>query len=162
MTLRNVIWWLFFFVLGLVFQQILPGVDLLVAGLLVALHEKNIPQLGVILFFLILLQEGLGTLDFGGAILWYGMVVSFFFVGEWLFETENWMFVLLMSLCLGLSHGALALLMGQLQYIHFDYPLLLDECILQVLATGVSWQLAIFVRRKCAPSLPCGWRTVGL
>ena len=49
MTL-NILWWAAFFVLGLALQQALPGTDVLVAGLFLALQERRPFQLAVVLF----------------------------------------------------------------------------------------------------------------
>lgn len=40
MTL-NILWWVAFFVFGLALQQALPGTDVLVAGLFLALQERR-------------------------------------------------------------------------------------------------------------------------
>ena len=103
MTL-NILWWVAFFVFGLALQQALPGTDVLVAGLFLALQERRPFQLAVVLLALILVQEGVGTLDFGASVLWYLLVITLFFIGRWMFETENWLFVLLLSGCIGLAH----------------------------------------------------------
>ena len=105
MTL-NILWWVAFFVFGLALQQALPGTDVLVAGLFLALQERRPFQLAVVLLALILVQEGVGTLDFGTSVLWYLLVITLFFIGRWMFETENWLFVLLLSGCIGLADDA--------------------------------------------------------
>ena len=78
MTL-NILWWVAFFVFGLALQQALPGTDVLVAGLFLALQERRPFQLAVVLLALILVQEGVGTLDFGTSVLWYLLVITLFF-----------------------------------------------------------------------------------
>ena len=88
MTL-NILWWVAFFVFGLALQQALPGTDVLVAGLFLALQERRPFQLAVVLLALILVQEGVGTLDFGTSVLWYLLVITLFFIGRWMFETEK-------------------------------------------------------------------------
>ena len=45
MTL-NILWWVAFFVFGLALQQALPGTDVLVAGLFLALQERRPFQAG--------------------------------------------------------------------------------------------------------------------
>ena len=79
MTL-NILWWVAFFVFGLALQQALPGTDVLVAGLFLALQERRPFQLAVVLLALILVQEGVGTLDFGTSVLWYLLVITLFFI----------------------------------------------------------------------------------
>ena len=119
MTL-NILWWVAFFVFGLALQQALPGTDVLVAGLFLALQERRPFQLAVVLLALILVQEGVGTLDFGTSVLWYLLVITLFFIGRWMFETENWLFVLLLSGCIGLAHYGVIWLMTRLQFIPLD------------------------------------------
>ena len=112
----NILWWVAFFVLGLSSQQALPGTDVLVAGLFLALQERRPFQLAVVLLALILVQEGVGTLDFGTSVLWYLLVITLFFIGRWMFETENWLFVLLLlSGCIGLAHYGVIWLMTRLR-----------------------------------------------
>lgn len=146
MTL-NILWWMAFFVLGLALQQSLPGTDVLVAGLFIALQERRLMQIGLVLLVLILIQEGVGTLDFGTSLLWYLIVITLFFVGRWMFETENWLFVLLISGCLGAAHYGVLWVMMRLQYIPVDTTRLLDESILQALLTPFIWQFCMVARR---------------
>ena len=151
MTL-NILWWAAFFVLGLALQQALPGTDVLVAGLFLALQERRPFQLAVVLFALILVQEGVGTLDFGTSVLWYLLVITLFFAGRWMFETENWLFVLLLSGCIGLAHYGVIWLMTRLQFIPLDMTRLLDESILQALLTPFVWQCSMMARRWVVPN----------
>ena len=58
MTL-NILWWVAFFVFGLALQQALPGTDVLVAGLFLALQERRPFQLAVVLLALILVSMAL-------------------------------------------------------------------------------------------------------
>ena len=146
MTL-NILWWLAFFVIGLALQQALPGTDVLVVGLFLALQERRPVQIAVVLVLLILLQEGVGSLDFGASVLWYFLAIVLFFAGRWMFETENWLFVLLLSGCLGAAHGAVIWLMTRLQYIPLETAGLVDESILQALLTPVLWQACRLARR---------------
>lgn len=151
MTLRNLFWWAAFFVVGICVQQQAPGVDVLVVGLLIALQERKIVQAVLVALGLICIQEGVGSLDFGSSVLWYLLVIGLFFTGRWLFETENWLFVLLLSVCLGAVHGGLFLLMARLQYVSVEMPLLLDECILQALLVAVVWKCSMWLRRWLVP-----------
>ncbi|WP_303237157.1 hypothetical protein [uncultured Bilophila sp.] len=151
MTL-NILWWVAFFVLGLTLQQALPGTDVLVAGLFLALQERRPFQIAAVLLALILVQEGVGTLDFGTSVLWYLVVITLFFVGRWMFETENWLFVLLISVCLGAAHYGVIWIMTRLQFIPLDMTRLLDESILQGLLTPFVWQFCLMARRWVVPN----------
>lgn len=146
MTL-NILWWIMFLVLGLTLQQAFPGTDLLVAGLFLALQERRGLQTSVLLVVLLLMQEGMGTLDFGTSVLWYLLVVALFFAGRWMFETENWLFVLLISGCLGVAHYVVFWLMARLQFIPVNMTALLDESILQGLLTPFVWSFCMMARR---------------
>lgn len=146
MTL-NILWWLAFFILGLTLQQALPGTDVLVPGLFLALQERRSVQFGLVLSALILVQEGVGTLDFGTSLLWYLIVITLFFIGHWMFETKNWLFVLLLSGCLGVAHYGVIWIMTRLQFIPLDTTRLLDESILQALLTPFVWQFCTMARR---------------
>ena len=124
MTL-NILWWVAFFVFGLALQQALPGTDVLVAGLFLALQERRPFQL---------------------------VVITLFFIGRWMFETENWLFVLLLSGCIGLAHYGVIWLMTRLQFIPLDTTQLLDESILQALLTPFVWQCSMMARRWVVPN----------
>ena len=144
---RNIVWWGLFLGLGIWMQQMLPGIDVLVIGLILALQERDPLQLGWVFFILILLQEGVGSLDFGATLLWYATVIVFFYLGHWLFETENFLFVFLLSACIGAGHFAIMWMMCFLQYIPVDDAALLDESILQALFIPFAWKIASFSRR---------------
>ena len=147
MTLRNLVWWLFILSAGLLLQACAPGTDLLVPGFLVALHERRPWPIVLVGILLILVQEGLGTLNFGGALLWYSAIAALYFGGRWLFAAENWLFILLLSGCIGAAHCGIFWLMARLQYLPVSRASLLDEGILQALLTPVVWQCALLTRR---------------
>ena len=69
MALYNFIWWFVFFIIAIVAQSILSGIDFLLVGVIIALQERRIGQLIWVIFAAILLQEGVGTLPFGSVIL---------------------------------------------------------------------------------------------
>lgn len=147
MTTLNVVWWVLFFMAGVCVQQILPGIDALVVGLLLALQERRPLQLLLVATAFILVQEGTGTLDFGASLLWSFLVVSLFFIGRWLFETESFFFMFMISGCIGAAHCGVIWLMARLQYIAIPATDLLDESILQALFIPFAWKFAMFARR---------------
>ena len=151
MTTRNVFWWFGFFYVGISLQNTLPGTDVLVVGLLIALHERRVLQLAWLLPVLILIQEGGGTLNFGAAVLWYAAVIALFFIGHWLFEAENMLFIFLLSAFMGLAHLGVVHLMARLQSAPLDKALLLDESILQALFIVLAWRPMSFTRRLLGP-----------
>ncbi len=148
MILGNIAWWAAFFAVGIFMQRAMPGMDVLVAGLLVALQERKGWQIFWIALLLIILQEGMGTLEFGASLLRYPLVVCVFFIGRWLFETRNVLFVLLLSVCIGVVHLGVVLLISRLQYIAVDLPVLFDESVAQALLVSVVWKVVSLMRRS--------------
>lgn len=146
-NLGNILWWIAFFFIGIWLQRLLPCIDVLIAGLLLALEESRIWQRCWIALILVILQEGMGTLDFGATALWYPLTILFFFIGKWLFETRNFLFILLLSACLGATHFGIMFLIERLQYIPVNVQELLDESILQALVIPLVWQTAEIPRR---------------
>ena len=147
MMARNIFWWIGFFYAGICVQYILPGLDALVIGLLLALQERRPLQIAWLLPVLVLVQEGGGTLDFGASILWYLVVIALFFWGHWLFAAENLLFMFLLSACMGVAHMGIIRMMAALQNAPVDEASLLDESILQALFIPIAWRLAGITRR---------------
>lgn len=148
MRTRNIVWWGLFCVIGIALQQALPGVDVLIIGLILALQEGNPIQAAWVSLVIMLLQEGAGSLAFGATLLWYVVVIVLFFLGHWLFETENFLFVFLLSACIGAGHFVVVWLMCSLQYIPVEVEALLDESILQALFIPFAWRFAVMTRRR--------------
>lgn len=147
MRTNNIFWWGLYFFCAIWLQAVIPGLDALVPGLIVSLQERNFRQIFAIFGLCTLIQEGVGTLDFGASLLWYSTVVFIFFLGRWLFETENLVFIFMLSACIGVSHYAIVRAMCALQFIPVNEPLLLDESSLQGLLTPVLWKIASLTRR---------------
>lgn len=151
MSLREILWWMAFFAVGICLQRMIPGIDVLAAGLLVVLQERGGWRIFWVALAIMLVQEGMGTLDFGAGLIWCPALIGFFFIGQWLFETRNMLFVFLLSACLGATHFGVTLLMARLQYIAADLPTLLDESVLQAVVIPVVWKFASLTRRLVVP-----------
>lgn len=142
MKTRNIFWWVLFFSSAIWMQTLIPGVDLLAVGVIIALQEQRYTQLFWVVLLCVLVHEGIGTLDFGASILWYSVIAIFFFLGCWLFESANILFVFLLSACMGGAHYVIIRAMSALQYIPVDETRLLDESSLQGLLVPFVWMLA--------------------
>lgn len=147
MNWPNAIWWACFLPLAFVVQVYVPGLDALVIGLIIVLQERRYKDLLWVLPLLVLLQEGMGSREFGGVIAWYMAVIVFFNLGRWLFEVENILFICLLALCLGVSHFIIVYLMAPLQNLPVDIQLLTDECLVQALFVATVWWLAYYSRK---------------
>ncbi|MDO5484501.1 MAG: hypothetical protein Q4F27_06285, partial [Desulfovibrionaceae bacterium] len=130
---RNTLWWLAFIIAGITVQGCIPGLDVLVLGVIILLQEKDYRNLLWLLPLFILLQEGMGTRSFGVSIVWYTAVLVLFKVGSWLFEVENFLFVFLLSACLGAAGFGVAWLMAPVQNIPFNEREMLDASLVQAL-----------------------------
>lgn len=146
MTSAKILWWLLFFPTAVVLQMIFPGLDALVIGLIITLQERRNKDLLWLLPVIILLQEGVGAREFGGMVLWYAAVMGFFVLGRWLFEVENFLFVFLLSTCLGAGRFALIYILAPLQDLQVNLQATLDESVIQALFIPVAWRLAYLSR----------------
>ena len=109
---RNAIWWGGLCCIGLNLQRLVPGVDFLLPGLLVAMQERRYADLIWAVPLLVILQEGAGTLEFGLNLLRYMTAALLFFLGRWLFDVERLLYMLLLSACLAASCFAVAFLVS--------------------------------------------------
>lgn len=146
MKFRNTLWWVLFFIISILLQKAFPGIDTLVIGLLISLEERSPLQTLWVLLTIIIIQEGCGTLDFGVSILWYSCVIGLFFIGCWLFETKNFLFIILLSIAIGITKFFVITLVSHLQNLPDNTSLLINECMLQALYIPIAWKLISLTR----------------
>jgi cobalamin biosynthesis protein CobD/CbiB len=151
MPLKNIAWWFLFTLAGVWLQHYVPGVDLLAAGLLLSLQERRPVQTFWLFTAFVFLQEGSGSLAFGGALLWYAALLVLFTLGKWLFEAENLLFILLIGLAMGVLHVVLLLELASLQDYAAPVGRLIAEGALQAVLLPAAW----LVTRRCRRGL-CG------
>ncbi len=144
---RNIVWWFCFMVLAIGLQALAPGLDVLAAGLIILLQERDYKNMLWLLPLFLLLQEGMGTRVFGAAIVWYAAVIALFKLGRWLFEVENFIFVFLLSACLGATYYAVAWLMAPLQNLTFNVQDTLDKSLIQALFLPFAWRFLVLTRQ---------------
>lgn len=143
-------WWLCFIVLAICVQALAPGLDVLVVGLVILLQEEDYRDMIWLLPLFILLQEGIGTRPFGSIIVWYAATVVIFKIGRWLFETENFLFMFLLSACLGGAYFGVAWLMAPLQNLSFNIEDTLDKSLVQALFMPFAWRMLNAIRPRRA------------
>jgi len=148
-TARNLCWWVGFLFPALALQRAFPGVDFLLAGFLLTLQERRYMDLIWVLPLLVILQEGMGTREFGVVLLWYIVVAAVFLPGRWLFDVENFLYAFLCSACLAACYFAVVFLMRPLYAVPVDMQGLLDESVYLALLLPVFWRLAQYTRRWC-------------
>ena len=143
---RNICWWLFFMAAAIGLQALTPGLDALAVGIIILLQERDYKTMLWLLPLFVLLQEGMGTRVFGGVIVWYAAIIVLFKLGRWLFEVENFIFIFLLSSCLGAAYYGVAWLMAPLQDIPFNVQDTLDKSLIQALFLPFAWRLLIATR----------------
>ncbi|WP_297826511.1 hypothetical protein [uncultured Desulfovibrio sp.] len=143
---RNICWWLFFMAAAIGLQALTPGLDALAVGIIILLQERDYKNMLWLLPLFVLLQEGMGTRVFGGVIVWYAAIIVLFKLGRWLFEVENFIFIFLLSSCLGAAYYGVAWLMAPLQDIPFNVQDTLDKSLIQALFLPFAWRLLIATR----------------
>ena len=132
-------WWILFILAGIWAQRFVAGVDFLAPGLIICLQEGKIKHALWLALVLILLQEGMGGLAFGAGILWYGALTVFFFIGRWLFESKNLLFILIIGAGMGVWHFFLVQMMASLQDMVASPGPLFMESVLQAVVFSVQW-----------------------
>ena len=144
---RNALWWGAFLFPAITLQALLPGVDFLLAGFLVTLQERRYTDLFWVLPLLIMLQEGMGTREFGVVLFWYVAVAAIFFLGRWLFDIESFLYAFLLSACLAACYFAMAFLMSPLYAVAMDAHRVLDESVYLALLLPGCWKLVQLTRK---------------
>lgn len=145
---QEVCWWVCFIVLAIFIQELKPGLDVLVVGLIILMQEKNYRAILWLLPLFCFLQEGIGTSPFGASLMWYAAVIMAFIAGQWLFEARNFIFVFLLSACLGGVYFVTSWLMVQLQNIVFNLPDTIDKSLAQAIFMPLAWYLLSYLRPK--------------
>lgn len=145
-TLRDILWWLCFLAAAVGIQAAVPGLDVMTVGLIILLQERDYKNMFWLLPLFILLQEGMGTRTFGGVIVWYVAVIALFRMGRWLFEAENFLFIFLLSACLGAAYFGVAWLMAPLQDLPFNVQGTLDKSLIQAIFIPVAWKILVATR----------------
>ncbi len=147
MTWSNAAWWLGYIFVAIAFQSMLPGTDFFLPGLILALQERHLSQVIFLGAVGILLQEGMGSMAFGGSLLWYAAAAILFFAGSGLLQGTGFMFVTLFGIVLSVVHYLIFSTLASLQDIPWNSSPLLHECIQQALCIPLMWLAASSTRR---------------
>lgn len=147
MKAKNALFWLVYVILCVWGQRLIPGVDFFAPGVLHSLQEERGGQTLWLTLAVLFIHEGTGTLVFGAALLWYTAVIVVYFIGRWLFDAGNILFVSLMGLVLGCVHFGLLTAMQSLQATPATRPDLLLESLIQALAFPLIWIVLRILRK---------------
>jgi hypothetical protein len=147
MSCANAGWWLAYAFAAISMQVALPGVDFLLPGLFIAFQERRLFQTLLIGTGFMMAQEGMGSMAFGGTLLWYAVAAVAYYAACSLFQGRSFLFVLLLSLLLSGVRYVIFIFLARLQDIPWEAALLLDECFLQAVLTPFVWLIAAALRR---------------
>lgn len=153
LTLHNIFWWGAFLAAGIWAQTLLPGVDLLLPAILVSMQENRGTQTFWLVVTFTLVQDGTSAMAFGTGFLWYSAIVILFSAGRSVFETENPLFIALLSILMGAWHVGLMIIMGNLQSMELPLARLLTEAALQAAITPVTWTILYRLRGRSRHSV---------
>ena len=132
-------WWVLFTLAGIWAQYFVPGVDFFAPGLVIALQRRQWTVVAWLIAFWVLLLDGSGNLAFGYGLGWYGGLLLFFSVGQWLFEVRSLSFLCLLGLGLGGLHVILIYALTSLQDLAFPLERVVLEGVLQAVVFPVEW-----------------------
>lgn len=147
MIWANVGWWLAYAFAAIALQSVIPGLDFLFPGFIIAMQERRLFQTLCVGAAFMLAQEGMGSMAFGGTLLWYCVAAITYYVGCSLFQGSSLLFVFLFSSLLSGVHYIIFGMLASLQDIPWEAANLLDECFLQAVLTPVIWWVASLQRK---------------
>ncbi len=147
----KILFWTMFTLGGIWLQSFMPGVDFLAPGLILCLQEEKARTTAILGFVWLFIQEGTGSLAFGTAVAWYGVLTILFFFGHWLFEARNFVFMIILGACLGVLHFGLMNVMTQLQDWIVMPGRVFMESLVQAIVFPVEWGI-LYVTYNHLPS----------
>ena len=147
MSWANAGWWLLYAFAAISLQAAMPGVDFLLPGFIIALQERRIFQSLLVGTAFMLAQEGMGSMAFGGTLLWYAVTAIAYYASCSLFQGHSFLFIFLLACLLAGVHYIVFGLLASLQDIPWEPALLLEECFLQAVLTPFIWLIAASLRR---------------
>ncbi|MFW6236080.1 MAG: hypothetical protein ACOC24_04780 [Desulfovibrionales bacterium] len=146
--MRSLLGWLIFTAAGVWLQSMVQGVDFLAPGLLICLQQQALSWGLWLTLFWIVVQEGLGSLAFGSLVLWYaGLILTYVLLRSY-FESENVVFILLISMFMGAWHFLLTTVMAGFQDLTISSDLLLRASLMQALFFPFVWFTARAMYRR--------------
>ena len=124
----------------------MPGVDVLIAGLVILAQEERRVALAFYVLLCIVLQEGIGSQPFGASILWYAGTLIPLLFGRGLLGGHRFLFVLLLACLLCPLYFAIVYSLASLQELPVDTELLTARSIEQTISLPIAWLVAMCTR----------------
>lgn len=142
------LWWGLYFVISIWAQELSGGLDFLSPGLLVCLQTGQFWTAAWMTFLWVFVQEGVGNLVFGVAIVFYAGMYLTFLLSRWLLEPENPLFIFVFSFIL--SAWAWVTLSGAVRFQELEILMLSPWIWIprQWAAYVIYWALALALFRR--------------
>ncbi len=137
-----ILWWAAYTGIGVWAHRTIPGIDFFAPGIILSLHEQGGKRTALLAAIWILLIEGAGNLPFGYGLAWYGLLVTLFFAGQWLFEPRSILFMIILGAGLGVLHPAVIYGLSSLANLKVALNPLLIEGAMQAVAFPTIWIIA--------------------
>ncbi|WP_462324423.1 hypothetical protein [Desulfoplanes sp.] len=144
------VWWAVYTVLAVWAQEFFGGMDFFSPGLIVFLQAGRFKSCLWVGLVWGILQEGAGSLSFGAVLLFDVGLVGMFFLGKWLLEPENPVFVMVLSAVLVLWQAVVTVGLATLQDLHVSWPSG-SFLALQFLAYVLTWAFVYPLFTKVVP-----------
>lgn len=143
------LFWVLFAVVSIWVQFLVPGLDALAPGIIVSLQREHWSRTFWLVLAFLLVQEGIGSMAFGGAVLFYALLMAGFMLGCSLFEAFNILFMLLLGIWYGLVRMLGQHILAGLQDISLPARPFLDEFAAQSLYFFAAWFIVhrLYVRK---------------
>ena len=135
-------WWILYTALAIALQSLVPGLDFLLPGLLLALQQRQFMRSLCLAAVFLVLQEGMGSMSFGSTFLLYILTFLSFYAACSLFEGKSALFVVLLGAALAAAHYFTFALAASLQDIPWQPAALRTECVMQAFFTPLIWWAA--------------------
>ena len=148
---RNITYWLVFTVLCIWLEALIPGVHFFAPGIIVCLQSRRTSHLLWLGLLWVIIQEGTGSLAFGGVVVFYAGLILFFFLAQSFFAVHSPVFILGLSAFSGAMHLFELVLMTRLQEITVPLDQIVSESLLTAAFFPVIWGLIMLTRLRWVP-----------
>lgn len=145
-VLRDVCWWVCFLVTGIVVQLAVPGLDALIVGIMVAARRGDFKTLVWLVPVVVILQEGMGSLFFGGSALTVGCFFLLYRVGRAMAFASDFALYLFVCAGMGAVHSFCAWFFPRLQDIPVVNEVVVADGVRQTVFLLLTWALLVRLR----------------
>jgi hypothetical protein len=149
--MANITYWLVLTACCIWLESFLPGVHVFAPAVIVCLQTRRLQSLVWLLLLWVVIQEGVGSLAFGGTVFFYFGLILFFFLAQSFFAVHSPVFILGLSAFCGLMHLFELLLMTSLQELTVPMNQIVTESLLNSALFPVIWGLIMLTWQRWVP-----------